>query len=202
MSIGLPFALLSVLAAAGVGIRPGIYSVGICPQPCSPVEAGKADVRGALVLLDADIQSAQVPSGAWSYLEDQSMFILDEGKANACFVLDTFDEKARTLAGVTRVGLTRWEVSAGIITVQVYGSPDASSIAFGILSDDLLLAGPQEAARLRASTPYHRDFLSGQRIGDADIGVCIRAAEAELQKEAREAVGAVEQRDADDGRRR
>src|SRR5262245_39029391 len=167
-------ALLLAASAAGRGTPvAGTYQISVCTSPC---EGTDALVRGQLVLWDSSLNLATLPKVEVDYLLDESMFILDGRKPSACFVLETIDEHTKTLAGISRVGFTWWKLSADILTVQLYGSPDASSIAFGVLVGDDILAGEPEASLLLSSTPYHRDFLVGRRTGGPNAEVCVSAA--------------------------
>lgn len=178
-----PIALM--LLAGGVpprtAVAPGTYQVSVCPEPCTGQGVGKPAVVGTLVLTATDINLQRTV--VTEFLSDQTDFILyPDLKPNACFVLETRSEDTPLLAGLRRVGLTRWTEAGGVVTMTLYRSPDASDVAAAVVRGDRLLAGPKEEAQIRASSEYRRSFLSGKRTGPPDVNVCIRAAQAELER--------------------
>jgi hypothetical protein len=55
-------------------------------------------------------------------------------------------------------------------------------VAASVIHGHELLAGPKEEPQIRVSSKYRRTFLSGKRKGPPDVGVCIRAAQEELDR--------------------
>src|SRR4029453_3468662 len=121
------FTLLGVLPLARPSVIPGTYEIGVCASPCSDDSRQRPDVHGSLVVFAADLDMSQLPQAEREYLEDRTDFILyPDLTPNACFVLETTNEETPLLAGLGRLGLTRWEESSGVLTVSLYRSPDAS----------------------------------------------------------------------------
>jgi hypothetical protein len=178
------FAFLGVVAEARPSVIPGTYEIRVCASPCSDDPRQRPGVQGSLVIFRGDLDIARLPNAEREYLEDQTDFILYPNiKPNACFVLETTNEETPLLAGLRRLGFTRWEEAAGVLTVTLYRSPDASDTSAGVVQGDSLLAGEPEAARIAASSRYKRSFLAGERTGDPDVSVCVRAATTEIARQ-------------------
>jgi hypothetical protein len=159
----------------------GTYEIGICTQPCEWEETAKRTVSGTLVLFERDLTPAELDTPEGEYLLDESMFILGRQAPNACFVVTEPTEFDDSLAGLIPVGLTRWSLNVGIVSVVFYESPDASQRASGEMRGLKINAGKRQAKRLAAITTKYDEYLVGRRIGDASLDTCIQAARAELQ---------------------
>jgi len=161
---------------------PGTYDVIMCAEPCESDRPAKPYVRGSLVLWGSDFDTSSLPQAEREYLMDHSTFSLQpDQKPNACFVLELVDEGTPPV-GSTRVGLTRWSYSAGVLTVALERS-EKPSHAYGVFAGGSILGGYPEEARLRALSPSNYAFLSGTKTGGADSEVCLRAVRREFETE-------------------
>jgi len=180
------FLIVTLLAPRvdAAAVIPGTYKVRVCSTPCTDNPQQLPDVHGWLVIFPNDLDMSRLPTREREYLEGHTGFILyPDIKANACFILETSNEKTPLLAGLSRIGFTRWKQSASVLTVTLYRSPDASDTAAGVVQGSAILAGEPEEPRIRASSTYRRSYLSGERIGDPDFSVCARAARELMKRE-------------------
>jgi len=166
----------------------GTYDLQICRGPCDPRRPETEIVRGTLVLESERYPLSALPAGAVSYLErmDFELTVIDTERApNGCFVLARTGE-ARTYAGTTTVGVTRWEAdSVGILRLPLFHSPDAGYVA------RIAVEGREVRGRGRswgvgdARVDFPMDSIYGRRVGPPDRRICIRAAEAAAEAMAR-----------------
>lgn len=159
----------------------GTYALTVCRASCDR-HSGRVLSTGRLVLEERPYYLTDIPEPARSFFERTERFLLyaDAGGApNACFAFDA--GTSGTLAGATRVGLTRWAMSSGdTLTVRLYHSPDAgydvrASIVSGALAGRGESWGPWDK-----SEDVPPDLIEGIRIGPPDRSVCVRAAERRL----------------------
>jgi hypothetical protein len=164
-------------------VVPGTYKIGVCPGPCN---GDSADVRGWLIITEGQIDTSAFSGKERRTLLDNSMSLLHPNlKPNACFVLETVKRDTKLLAGLIKVGLTRWDYADGVLSVTLYRSPDASSVAAGVVNGDEIVAGETEEARIRGSSRFRRSFLAGRRVGDPDLEVCRQGVTAETAERER-----------------
>jgi hypothetical protein len=176
-------AIGSVCASAGhpssEGAVGGTYEILICNSTCAADSS--AIVRGRLVIADHAVPLTEVPPAALAYFRSQTrllMTLADLDQApNACFVLER-NPAFRGFAGLTPVGLTRWEATTGdTISVAIDQSPDAGYVVSVVARDGTLSGRGSSWAAGPESRASAGDEIRGRRIGPADFEPCFRAAE-------------------------
>ena len=171
------------LALPAVDAVEGTYEITICRDACQDEQVL---VRGHLVLESRPYPLDSVPEPARSYFRRYEPYLLMpdlESDPNACFVLRR-NAGARTYAGISRVGLTRWTLgeSGKLMGMPVYNSPDAGYVtSFSIRAGELRGQGSSWGGDGEGETLPH-DSIIGRRIGPADRALCLRAVEAELAR--------------------
>lgn len=161
----------------------GTYALTVCRASCDR-DSGRVLTTGRLVLEERPYRLVDIPEPARSFLERTERFLLyaDAGGApNACFAFD--DSAAGTLAGATRVGLTRWERSSGdTLTVRLYHSPDAGYDVRASIASGALVGRGESWGPWDESEDVPPDLVAGIRIGPPDRSVCVEAAERRLRE--------------------
>lgn len=160
--------------------------VQFCTQPCDPRRGDQASFRGRIVLDDPGRLVADLPDSVRHYLRRREPYLLYRAGTgyNACFAFEprtTF----RTLAGISRASVTKWESSDGRMSLPLYESPDAVSLVTVYVRGGEL-HGYGISAGGGARTAFPRDSVWGRRVGPPDYELCIRAIEEKAATEARE----------------
>jgi hypothetical protein len=156
----------------------GTYEVAICAGTC----ADRVSVRGTLVLENDQYALAEVPEPAQSYFRRRT-FILSVVRArempNACFVLERAPDAA-TYAGISRVGLTRWERDAATdsVSLPVFNSPDAGYVIRFVRTNGGFTGRGRSSGVGDWHVPLLDDVIEARRIGPPDRSICIREAAA------------------------
>ena len=180
------FLCFVVSSCSGIGqaARPsrgevdGTYEIMMCRGDCDA-----ALVRGHLVLEAHPYPLDSVPQSALSYFRRYEPYLLigdAENTPNACFVLD-LARGARTYAGISPVGLSRWTIADahGQLAVPLYHSSDAGYLARITIRAGQLRGHGRSWGGHGEAAAFPIDSIVGRRVGPPDRSLCLRAAEAE-----------------------
>jgi hypothetical protein len=162
--------------------RPGTYEISVCEGPCE-LPQSRRQVRGTLVVEDSAFTAAVFSDSARKYFERRTDILLRvdaKFSPTICFALERLHRGAKTHAGISPAGLTRWESrpDSGDFRVVLYHSPDAIHEAFlKAAPDGLRGRGSSRGGGVPAGS-IPDDAISARWIGFPDKTVCGQAAEA------------------------
>jgi len=172
--------------------RPGTYEISICEGACN-LPQGRPVVYGTLVVEDSAFAPTVFSDVARKYFEDNEEILLRadaKSSPTVCFALERV-RGARTHAGISPAGLTRWESrpDSGDFRVVLYHSQDALHVAYlKATRDELIGRGSSRGGGVPAgSTPD--DTIVARRIGPPEKRLCGHAAEAAAAADAARARG-------------
>jgi|GEM_PF-2708197 hypothetical protein len=168
----------------------GTYELLVCRGACGRGQQESAIVRGFLVIEAEPFSLAELPEAVRGYYERYTQLMLvhdDEIVApNACFAFGA-RQRADSYAGGSRTAATLWvRDSASSFTIPLFRTPDAGYVAtFTARGGEIRGSGTGWYGREQVRE-FPVDSLYGRRIGPPDRTACIRAAQAEAEKQARD----------------
>lgn len=161
----------------------GTYTLTVCRTSCD-ASVGRVLTSGTLVLEKHAYALLEIPDPARGYFDRSQALLIHEyagGNPNACFVFP--GNASGTLAGTTRVGLTRWTRSTrDTLDVRLYQSPDAGYDLRLRIGSTALDGQGESWGPWPESENSPLDVVIARRIGPPDRNLCIRAAEHWLQE--------------------
>jgi hypothetical protein len=159
----------------------GTYEIAVCTEPCKWEEAGKRTMSGTLVLFARDLTPSDLNGPEAEYLYEESYYLLSSAAPTACFVVQELNLEDESPTGSIPVGLTRWLLDEGIVSVLFWRSVHGSQSASGEMKGRYIKAGKREAKRIAAIRTKYHEFLVGRRTGEPSLDTCIQAARAALR---------------------
>lgn len=158
----------------------GTYRIVFCRAKCSAAGSAGAAVVGVLVLSDSTIDLTRISTPRRTWYLHLFAYVARAPKPNACFVLRPVGTGAEGFAAAAvRVGFTNWVVaSADSADIPLYQTADAGYRLGVRLSHGAGNGtGYTWSAYGAHGAPALHEYVALKRVGPADPGKCMAAAE-------------------------
>jgi hypothetical protein len=155
----------------------GTYAVWLCRGECTVSDTSAAPVAGYLVLGEDTLRTSVFSEETRRQLRDWSGFLTFEFRRgnlppNACFSLRRRTSNVGLMAGIIPAGFTLWRMNGGVLSVDLYASPDAAYTLSASVDGNALLGVGRDHGVI--GQPFDRQVgtAHGVRVGPPDPTVC------------------------------
>jgi hypothetical protein len=158
--------------AATLSAYSGSYAANFCSGECA--DSSTLSARGTLVLFDSTISLGRLTSRARQVaLRNFGAVRRQDSLPNACYILRPGDSSRQSTVSNLSFSFTTWVADTGGVEFLLFRSPEAGyTVSARLRGDSLIGHGVHWQPDRRLV-----DVFTAQRVGDADVETCLRAAE-------------------------